>query len=395
MSLRVIAALSLLLALSSCGSADEDERPAPTPPPEPAAPEWLPSLGGSGLPQLELGLRVEIRGGLHVVDATRDNVVPTAAAAVQNARRGTVLVLAAPTSTRADAVWPLVEAAFEAGVEDVRLAATQGGQPVYQTLRRFEWPDPAPGDATLNLALTLTPAGTVVAGSGGRLAPGCEVTQTGHGVTVPIGAEENAEVTACLARVKAEFPNESTVTILTDPDVPIVRVLAVLLAARGERGELFAHALFGRDSVSDAAIDELLAGAMGVGVAERAVDSETPSERAIRGAVRAGTLEDESGSGVFDPNLVVREIRRRIGDIQSCYETHLSRNPTLAGRVLVEITIQQETGIVLRSLVRENSTSNTGVGSCFSVELEQMRFDPGPEGGDVTYVFPFVVAPQS
>ncbi|MCB9591658.1 MAG: TonB family protein [Sandaracinaceae bacterium] len=117
-------------------------------------------------------------------------------------------------------------------------------------------------------------------------------------------------------------------------------------------------------------------------------------ERVIRGRVNSGALEEESGSGVFDPNIVTRQIRARIRAIQTCYERELRNNPTLAGRVLVRFTIQP-TGTVSGATATENSTGSPAVATCVVSTISRFRFNPGPEGGAVTFAYPFVFAPQN
>lgn len=123
-------------------------------------------------------------------------------------------------------------------------------------------------------------------------------------------------------------------------------------------------------------------------------EGERIQERVIRGRVTASDFEDESGSGVFDSSLVTRQIRTRISAIQRCYERELRNNPTLAGRVLVRFTIQ-EAGTVSGATAVENTTGSPAVANCVVDTIRRFRFNPGPEGGSVTYSYPFVFAPQN
>lgn len=123
-------------------------------------------------------------------------------------------------------------------------------------------------------------------------------------------------------------------------------------------------------------------------------EGEVVVERRIRGRVNAGALADESGSGVFDPSIVTRQIRARIRAIQTCYERELRNNPTLAGRVMVRFTIQ-ERGNVSNATATENSTGSPAVATCVVNTIRRFRFNPGPEGGAVSFAYPFVFAPQN
>ncbi|MCB9592645.1 MAG: TonB family protein [Sandaracinaceae bacterium] len=120
--------------------------------------------------------------------------------------------------------------------------------------------------------------------------------------------------------------------------------------------------------------------------------AEPVAPGAVQGSVRAGALEDESGSGVFDPSLVTRQIQARSRSLQACYERELRQNPTLAGRVLVRFTIQPS-GVVTGATATQNGTGSPAVAACVVSMVSAFRFNPGPEGGSVTFTYPFVFGP--
>ncbi len=123
-------------------------------------------------------------------------------------------------------------------------------------------------------------------------------------------------------------------------------------------------------------------------------EGERVEEVRVRGRTSVGALEDESGSGDFDPNIVVRQLGRRRSAIQRCYERELRNNPTLSGRVVTRFTIQP-TGSVSGVSATENTTGSPAVAECVNRVVRGLRFTPGPEGGAVTYSFPFVFAVQN
>lgn len=123
-------------------------------------------------------------------------------------------------------------------------------------------------------------------------------------------------------------------------------------------------------------------------------EGERVVEVRVRGRTTVGALDDESGSGSFDANLVVRQLRLRQSAIQRCYERELRNNPTLNGRVVTRFTIQP-TGTVSGVSATENSTGSPAVAECVNTVVRGLRFNPGPEGGSVTYSFPFVFAVQN
>ena len=76
--------------------------------------------------------------------------------------------------------------------------------------------------STLNLSVTITEAGIIVTGSGGKLAPGCEQAPNRRGVTVPRLAHGDfyrAALTTCMVRVHARFPDETQVILSADPNI--------------------------------------------------------------------------------------------------------------------------------------------------------------------------------
>jgi len=144
-------------------------------------------------------------------------------------------------------------------------------------------------------------------------------------------------------------------------------------------------------------------GVKGLGGLQKAGGSETTAgkgegkvvqERTIKGKTELGSGGDIGGSGDFDANLVVAMIKKRIGAIRACYEKELKRNPTLSGKVTIEFTIQPQ-GNVTGVKVAQNTTTDDNVGTCVKNAVAGFRFNPGPEGGSVSFSYPFVFAPQS
>jgi biopolymer transport protein TolR len=88
--------------------------------------------------------------------------------------------------------------------------------------------------ASLDLSVTLTPAGIVVAGSGGKLAPGCATTAAGSVLTVPRTATgyDWAALTACAARVKSTFGDETQVIVSADPTIEYEQMIRAMDAVR-------------------------------------------------------------------------------------------------------------------------------------------------------------------
>ena len=116
-------------------------------------------------------------------------------------------------------------------------------------------------------------------------------------------------------------------------------------------------------------------------------------EKAPRGTIKMDSGEDVGGTGEFDAKLVTAEVKKRLRAIQICYEQQLRRNPGLQGKVTVEFTIEQS-GSVSKASATANTTNDPQVAACVVDTVKRFRFNPGPEGGSVTYSYPFVFAPQ-
>lgn len=116
-------------------------------------------------------------------------------------------------------------------------------------------------EETLNLNVTVAEEGIIVAGSGGKLAPGCTTTATGRVITVPkkmlpvltdygepTGQQamqyDWAGLTACVASVKREYPEERQVTISADPLIEYQHLVGAMDAVRmKDTEELFPEVL--------------------------------------------------------------------------------------------------------------------------------------------------------
>jgi len=94
----------------------------------------------------------------------------------------------------------------------------------------------------LNLNVTITDAGLIIAGARGKLAPGCETTVQGRVVTVPKsnGKYDWKGLSDCLTKIKTAFPDETQAILQADPTIEYEYVILTMdtLRARGKQ-ELF------------------------------------------------------------------------------------------------------------------------------------------------------------
>ena len=199
---------------------------------------------------------------------------------------------------------------------------------------------------------------------------------------------------------------------------------AMLLGALGESGGALGDVLEGGAVTGNAA--DVLAQASGVGVATKsetgalrtrkgggsgqqaglgslkkskgagkaAKEGQAVQERQVRGNVGMRAGGDIGGAGEFDSGTVQRQIKQRLKSITRCYESELRKNPSLAGKVEVTFTIQ-ERGNVTDARATQNTTGSSAVADCVTRTISRFRFNPGPDGGSVTFRYPFVFQPQN
>lgn len=101
---------------------------------------------------------------------------------------------------------------------------------------------------TLNLSVTVTERGIIVAGSGGKLQSGCHATGTGNVITVPghppaspaPGTDDTAyrtywrSLTQCLVVVHGQFPDEHQVILTADPNIEYGSIVAAMDSVRSD-----------------------------------------------------------------------------------------------------------------------------------------------------------------
>jgi biopolymer transport protein TolR len=97
----------------------------------------------------------------------------------------------------------------------------------------------------LNLNVTVTDNGVIVAGSGGKLAPGCQDVAAGRVITVAKKGNDYdwQGLTQCATQIKARFSDEKEVIVGADPMIQYEHVVAAMDALRGKKGELFPDVL--------------------------------------------------------------------------------------------------------------------------------------------------------
>lgn len=114
------------------------------------------------------------------------------------------------------------------------------------------------------------------------------------------------------------------------------------------------------------------------------------TERQVRGKMKRGRAAATGGSGTLSGDAVRATVGRALGGIKACYERALRRNPTLGGRVTIRFTVGGGGRVVSASAA--NNTISPDVGNCIVGRIRSLRFPP-PEGGNVTFSYPFFFQP--
>ncbi|MBO6933717.1 MAG: DUF2330 domain-containing protein [Deltaproteobacteria bacterium] len=105
------------------------------------------------------------------------------------------------------------------------------------------------------------------------------------------------------------------------------------------------------------------------------------------GRVRSGAVAVD-GSGLAR-EVARRVIRRHINEVRFCYEQGLTREPDLAGRVVLQLEVTSE-GRVRASSITESEIDDDQVKQCLAQAGRRWSFPQVDGGGTVTITHPFV-----
>src|SRR6266508_4153606 len=96
--------------------------------------------------------------------------------------------------------------------------------------------------------------------------------------------------------------------------------------------------------------------------------------------------------GALDKEIIRRIVRRNINQVRYCYDQALAKQPTLAGRLVVQFTVAPM-GNVLAAVVGSTTLGSPAVESCVVAAVKRWEF-PKPEGGGLVIVsYPFQLTP--
>ena len=77
--------------------------------------------------------------------------------------------------------------------------------------------------------------------------------------------------------------------------------------------------------------------------------------------------------GQLDQAEVARMIRKKLPQLQACYTKALKRDASLAGKILLELTVG-ETGKVVDAVIEEDSVDSQSVNTCLLRRARSWRF---------------------
>ena len=163
-------------------------------------------------------------------------------------------------------------------------------------------------------------------------------------------------------------------------------VLLRLIGARGAKGVLMGgggsgNSIFGSGGgVSNFGIK----GAGGMGVVGR-LNSKVPGKAR---PIRMTLGPNPSIQGSMDRGVLRRVVRRHVNQVRYCYEQGLRRNPSLAGRVSVELVINPA-GVVSTAQVRSSTLGDVQVEQCIVSAVRRIRFPARGGTGTVRVTYPF------
>jgi hypothetical protein len=96
--------------------------------------------------------------------------------------------------------------------------------------------------------------------------------------------------------------------------------------------------------------------------------------------------------GALDKEIIRRVVRTHLNEIRFCYSEALAKQPSLAGRVVVQFTIGG-TGTVLASVLQTSTLASPSVEKCIVDATKRWAY-PKPEGGGLVVAsYPFQLVP--
>jgi hypothetical protein len=96
--------------------------------------------------------------------------------------------------------------------------------------------------------------------------------------------------------------------------------------------------------------------------------------------------------GSIDPELIRTVVHDHRAQIRTCYETQLTSNQNLAGKVVSAWTIDPA-GLVTEAHTQESTLHDKTVETCVANKIKTWRFPIPKGGGEVFVTYPFILTP--
>ncbi len=156
------------------------------------------------------------------------------------------------------------------------------------------------------------------------------------------------------------------------------------------------------EQCDDARDDERAGGPMAAAILD-AIDPQPAAGDATPRAAETAPAPEHEPAGERAPrvtraeapiekDLIRRVVRAHVNEVRDCYNDGLSRDPALAGRVVVRFTINAE-GAVTHSQVSELELADEQVASCIAAAVKTWEFPAWPTPGNTVVNYPFKLEP--
>jgi TonB family protein len=98
---------------------------------------------------------------------------------------------------------------------------------------------------------------------------------------------------------------------------------------------------------------------------------------------------DATVKGSLDKEVIRKVLQEHIAEVRTCYDHELTKQPKLAGRVMIQFTIGTS-GQVEKSALESSTLKSPPVEECIVGAAKKWVF-PKPKGGVVVVTYPFIL----
>jgi hypothetical protein len=222
--------------------------------------------------------------------------------------------------------------------------------------------------------------------------PDCQKKLTINGVEsgAPLSVGQSVQAWALVTAGGAVLPNPAVSWATSAPEVFTVTSAGVVRAMGPGRATLTARA---GDATASVAVH--VAGEGSEPMLAPLGYTEESAREAAAAPANTGT-PSASGDpiilGTLDKSVITAVIRRNMNQVRYCYQRELTKDPDLAGRVMVKFVIARD-GTVSSATTVSSTMNNAAVESCINQRFMRFQF-PEPKGGGIVIVsYPFTFVP--